>query len=121
MVLGTPRHLHHLDDDVIELIEGQAVVWTPDLSFVLAPGDLVLLPKLGAHTWRAYGPKGVRFAATFTPSGFERFFQDIERRNLLATDVAELRAVAPDVGMAILDPPLSAEEARPIVPQADCP
>jgi len=31
---------------------------------------------------------------TFTPSGFERFFQEIERRRLLAADVAELRAVA---------------------------
>jgi mannose-6-phosphate isomerase-like protein (cupin superfamily) len=51
------------------LIEGQAVFWTPHLSFVLAPGDLVLLPKLGPHTWRAYGPKGIRFTATFTPSG----------------------------------------------------
>jgi quercetin dioxygenase-like cupin family protein len=57
------------------LIEGQAVVWTPNLSFVLAPGDLVLLP-IGPHTWRAYGPQGIRFTVTLTPSGFERFFQD---------------------------------------------
>jgi len=101
------------------LIEGQAVVWTPYLSFVLAPGDLVLLPKLGPHTWRAYGPKGIRFTATFTPSGFERFFQDIERRRLLATDVAELRAVATDVGMDILGPPLSDEEVRQIIAEAE--
>jgi mannose-6-phosphate isomerase-like protein (cupin superfamily) len=77
---GPPQHLHHREDEVFEVIEGQAVIWTPDLSFVLGSGDLVLLPKLGPHTWRAYGPKGVRSTATFTPSGFERFFQDIERR-----------------------------------------
>ena len=86
--------------------EGQAVFWTPHLSFVLAPG-------------RAYGPKGIRFTATFTPSGFERFFQDIERRRLLATDVAELRAVAADVGMDILGPPLSDEEVRQIIAEAE--
>ena len=40
---GPPRHLHHREDEVFELIEGQVVVWTPNLSFVLAPGDLVLL------------------------------------------------------------------------------
>jgi len=91
------------------LIEGQAVVWTPNLSFVLAPGDLVLLPKLSPHTWRAYGPQGIRFTVTVTPSGFERFFQDIERRRLLATDVAELRSVAADVGMDILGPPVASE------------
>ena len=116
---GPPRHLHHREDEVFELIEGQAVVWTPDLSFVLAPGDLVLLPKLGPHTWRAYGPKGIRFTVTFTPSGFERFFQEIERRRLLAADVAKLRAVAADVGMDILGPPLSDEEAHRIIAEAE--
>jgi mannose-6-phosphate isomerase-like protein (cupin superfamily) len=116
---GPPRHLHHREDEVLELIEGQAVVWTPDLSFVLAPGDLVLLPKLGLHTWRAYGPQGIRFTATFTPSGFERFFQDIDRRRLLASDMAGLRDVAADVGIDILGPPLSDEEVRQIIAEAE--
>jgi mannose-6-phosphate isomerase-like protein (cupin superfamily) len=116
---GPPRHLHHREDEVFELIEGQAVVWTPNLSFVLAPGDLVLLPKLSPHTWRAYGPQGIRFTVTVTPSGFERFFQDIERRRLLASDLAELRAVAGDVGMDILGPPLSDEEVRQIIAETE--
>jgi mannose-6-phosphate isomerase-like protein (cupin superfamily) len=112
---GPPRHLHHREDEVFELIEGQAVVWTPNLSFVLAPGDLVLLPKLSPHTWRAYGPQAIRLTVTVTPSGFERFFQEIERRRLLASDVAGLRDVAGDVGMDILGPPLSDEEVRRII------
>jgi mannose-6-phosphate isomerase-like protein (cupin superfamily) len=116
---GPPRHLHHREDEVFEVIDGQAVVWTPDLSFVLAPGDLVLLPKLSPHTWRAYGPKGIRFTVTFSPSGFERFFQDIKRRRLLVTDVAELRSVADDVGMDILGSPLSDEEVRQIIADAE--
>jgi hypothetical protein len=91
----------------------------PNLSLVLAPGDLVLLPKRDPHTWRANGPKGIRFTATFTPSGFERFFQDIDRQHLLASDVAELRAVAAAVGMDILGPPLSDEEVRQIVDDAE--
>jgi mannose-6-phosphate isomerase-like protein (cupin superfamily) len=115
---GPPRHLHSREDEVLELIEGQAVFWTPNLSCVLGPGDLILLPKLGAHTWRAYGPKGIHFTATFTPSGFERYFQDIEQRHLLASDQAQLRAVAGDMGMEILGPPLSDEEVRQIIAEA---
>jgi hypothetical protein len=57
--------------------------------------------------------------ATFNPSGFECFFQKIERRRLLAADVAELRAVAADVGMDILGPPLSDEEVRQIIAQGE--
>jgi mannose-6-phosphate isomerase-like protein (cupin superfamily) len=115
---GPPRHLHHREDEVLELIEGQAVVWTPNFSFVLAPGDLVFLPKLGQHTWRAYGPMGVRFTVTFTPGGFERFFQDIEGRCLLYTDLAEREAIAGDVGVDVLGPPLSDEEVHQIILEA---
>jgi coenzyme F420-reducing hydrogenase gamma subunit len=55
---------------------------------------------------------------TLTPSGFERFFQDIERRRLLAADVAQPRAVAADVDMDILGPPPSDEEVRLIIAAA---
>jgi mannose-6-phosphate isomerase-like protein (cupin superfamily) len=118
---GPPRHLHHRDDEIIALIEGHAVVWTPNLSFVLAPGDLVLLPKLGPHTWRAYGPNGIHFTATLSPSGFERFFQEIEKRRLVAADAAGLRAVAADVGVDILGPPLNDEEVHQIIAEAEVP
>ena len=91
---GPPRHLHQRDDEVIELVEGQVVVWTPERSLVLAPGDLVLLPKHVPHTWRAYGAEPIRFTVTFTPSGFERFFPDIERLGLVITDVPELTSQA---------------------------
>ena len=56
---------------------------------------------------------------TVSPSGFERFFQEIEERHLFATDVAGLRAVAADVGMDILGPPLSDEEVRQIIAEAE--
>ena len=115
---GPPRHLHQQEDEVIELVEGQVVVWTPERSFVLAPGDLVLLPKHVPHTWRAYGAEPIRFTVTFTPSGFERFFPDIERLGLVITDVPELTSVAGDAGMEILGPPLSDEEVRQIIAEA---
>jgi hypothetical protein len=62
--------------------------------------------------------KGVRFPATFTTSGFERFFQDVERWPLLTTDVDELSPVAAEVGIDILGPPLSDEEVRQILAKA---
>src|SRR5438552_1991263 len=48
-----------------------------------------------------------------------RVFQDIERRRLLPPDVAELRAVAGDADMDILGPPLSDEEVRQIIAEAE--
>jgi hypothetical protein len=57
----------------------------------------------------------IRFTVTFTPSGFERFFPDIERLGLVITDVSELTSVAGDAGMEILGPPLNDEEVRQII------
>ncbi len=71
---------------------------------------------LHAHSGLS-GPQAIRFTVTVTPSGFERFFQDIERRRLLTSDVAELSAVADDVGMDILGPPLSDEEVVRSLPK----
>jgi hypothetical protein len=55
----------------------------------------------------------------FTPGGFERYFQDIERRRLPTIDAAELRTVAADVGVDILGPPLSDEDVHRIITEAD--
>jgi hypothetical protein len=46
------------------------VIWFFCLSSVRTPGGLMV-------------PRGIRFTVTFTPSGFERFFQEIEQRRLL--------------------------------------
>src|SRR5260370_8363734 len=47
---GPPRHLHQRDDEVIELVEGQVVVWPPERALFLPPGDLFLLPQRLHHT-----------------------------------------------------------------------
>ena len=39
---GPPRHLHHREDEVLELIEGQALVWTQNLSWLQQNHVLVL-------------------------------------------------------------------------------
>jgi len=51
----------------------------------------------------AYGAEPIRFTVTLTPSGFERYFQDIERLGLVVTDVPEgLRRVAGDAGLELM-------------------
>jgi len=71
---GVVRHLHHREDEVLHLVEGQIAVWMPDRCLTMTPGDLVFLPKEVEHAWRAYGEKSVRMNVTVSPGGFEHFF-----------------------------------------------
>jgi uncharacterized cupin superfamily protein len=50
---GVVRHLHHREDEVVDLVEGRIAVWMPDRCLRLTPGDLIFLPKSVEHAWRA--------------------------------------------------------------------
>jgi mannose-6-phosphate isomerase-like protein (cupin superfamily) len=51
---GPPRHLHRQDDEIFLIEQGAIVLWTPHECRTAGPGDVVMLPKVMPHTWRAY-------------------------------------------------------------------
>ena len=112
---GPARHTHRRVDEIIQLLEGRIVVWTPQRGFTMSPGGLVLLPKDVPHAWRAFGGGSVHFTVTLVPGGFERFFSIVEARGIAATDHAGLTAAAGEVDLYDIGPPLSDEEVARIV------
>jgi len=95
---GPARHTHRREDEIIQLLEGRIVVWTPQRGFTMSPGDVVLLPKDVQHAWRAFGGGSVHFTVTLVPGGF-----------------AGLTAAAGEVDLYDIGPPLSDEEVARIV------
>ena len=112
---GPARHTHRREDEIIQLLEGRIVVWTPQRGFTMSPGDVVLLPKEVPHAWRAFGGESVHFTVTLVPGGFERFFSIVESRGTAATDHAGLTAAAREVDLYDIGPPLSDDEVARIV------
>ena len=112
---GPPRHLHRQDDEIFLIEQGAIALWTPHECRTAGPGDVVMLPKVMPHTWRAYGDDPIRLQVTVTPGEFETFFERIVERNLTLADQAELAEVASAAGMDIIGPPLSDEEVAAIV------
>ena len=112
---GPPRHLHYVQDEVLEILEGSIAVWTPDWSGVLHAGDIVSLPAGVPHAWRSIGGQAVHFTVIVTPGGpggFKEFFPTIQQRNLTIADIPELVAAAEIGGMQITGPPLTEEEVE---------
>ena len=112
---GPPRHLHYVQDEVLEILEGSIAVWTPYWCGVLHAGDIVSLPAGVPHAWRSIDDRAVHFTVIVTPGGpggFKEFFPAIQQRNLTITDISELVAAAEIGGMQITGPPLSDEEVE---------
>ena len=112
---GPPRHFHHKDDEIFLIQSGDIVLWTPTGCRTAGPGDVILLPKLMPHTWRAYGDAPVRFQVTVAPGEFETFFERIVDRDLTIADVEALIECANEAGMDIIGPPLSDDEVAAIL------
>lgn len=112
---GPPRHFHHKDDEIFLIQSGDIVLWTPTGYRTAGPGDVILLPKLMPHTWRAYGEAPVRFQITIAPGEFETFFHRIVAKNLTITDVEALIECANEAGMVIVGAPLNDDEVAAIL------
>ena len=64
---GPPRHLHYVQDEVLEILKGSVAVWTPDWCGVLHAGDIVSLPSGVPHAWRSIDDQAVHFPVIVTP------------------------------------------------------
>jgi len=111
---GPPRHLHYVQDEVFQVLEGTIAVWSPDYCGVLHAGDIISLPSGIPHAWKSIDDRPVHLTITVTPGGpggFKEFFPTIQQQNLTVSDIPQLIAAAEFGGMQITGPPLTVEEA----------
>ncbi len=107
---GPSRHLHHGEDELFYVIEGEYVVEVAGELFHLRAGDCVLGPRGVQHAWAFVGESTGRLLLTYSPAGrMEAFFNERERRGIkpgayasTAADAEILRAY----GMELTGPPI---------------
>ena len=113
---GPPLHVHHGEDELFYVIEGEYVVQVGDRRFPLKAGDCVLGPRGVPHAWAFTGEGSGRLLLTYTPAGrMEPFFDAWEQLGFKpggyssASDVALLR----QYGMERVGPPILAAAGGP--------
>jgi mannose-6-phosphate isomerase-like protein (cupin superfamily) len=106
---GPNRHLHHAENELFYVIEGEYLVEIGTERFRLKSGDCVLGPKGIPHAWAFVGETTGKLLLTFAPAGrMEAFFDEREHLGIkpgaytTATDAEILRAF----GMEFVGPPL---------------
>ena len=106
---GPPRHIHHNEDEIIHVVDGEVEFWLEGRTMQRGSGDTVFIPRGREHAFHVSGPRPAQFVTVLTPGGFESFFAaDAERDLEPQRHRAELDALAACYGCRFTGPPLRA-------------
>jgi quercetin dioxygenase-like cupin family protein len=102
---GPPIHVHHNEDEVIHVLEGEYEFWLNGEIMRHGSGTSVFLPRGVPHTFRVLGKTPGRNLAILTPGGFENFFVEVASRDLMMPrDMAEVVELGNLYGLEFVGP-----------------
>jgi hypothetical protein len=70
-----PPHIHHLEDEIFYVLEGEIVVSVGDRTIKGTAGTMVFLPRDVPHSFTIESEQG-RMLILLTPAGLERWFKE---------------------------------------------
>jgi len=102
---GTPLHLHHTQDEIFYVIEGEYYFQVGDKKFSLAKGDSIFLPRKVPHAWTQVSATG-KMTVIMQPAGkLENFFVTVAALDHEPTP-KEMEKIFADNEMQVVGPPL---------------
>jgi mannose-6-phosphate isomerase-like protein (cupin superfamily) len=71
---GPSLHVHHAEDEIVQVLEGRVRFVCGESDVILEPGGFAYLPRGVPHTFWVQGDEPARILAIFTPGGVEQMF-----------------------------------------------
>lgn len=103
---GPPPHIHHREDETFQILEGEYEFSVAGKTVSAKKGDTLFAPRNIPHTYRCVGANGGKLSVIITPSGFEKFFEEIGAMTPQEQqDIPRVMAVAIKFGLEFLPPP----------------
>jgi mannose-6-phosphate isomerase-like protein (cupin superfamily) len=113
---SAPMHVHHGEDEIFRILEGEMLFKIGNLEVMAGPGQTVVAPQGVPHAFRPVSPDGVRCLTLLTGPGFEGLLRAMGRPALRqelppasppsAEFIALLAETAARHGIDIVGPPL---------------
>ena len=105
---GTPLHVHHSQDEVFYVIEGDYFFQVGDEKYHLTVGESIFMPRKVPHAWTQVSEKG-KMTVTFQPAGkMESFFTTMAALDHEPAP-AEIAKIFTDNEMQVVGAPLKIE------------
>ena len=107
---GPPQHIHKGEDETFYVLEGEVKFLLGERISIAKAGTFVRIPRGTRHAFCRVDKKNAKLLATFTPAGFEKFFDDAVDLDVTDTEayVAKAEELAKKYNMEIVGPPLDA-------------
>src|SRR2546427_104322 len=106
---GPPLHRHSREDEWFYVLDGELTFEVDGQRFTGGTGTSAFVPRGAAHTYQNFRDEPAHILVMETPSGLERFFDDVTAHNkgLSQPDFARVQELMQSYGMELLGPPLS--------------
>jgi mannose-6-phosphate isomerase-like protein (cupin superfamily) len=108
---ATPYHIHHNEDEVFYILEGEAEFVLDGRLIRANKGMLLLLPRNIPHGFRIVGEQPVRLLNMLYPSNFEQLFiqagepaASLELPSPSKPDMSKIIEVSKKIGIEVLGP-----------------
>ena len=111
-----PVHVHHFEDELYFVLEGEVRFWVGEEEFEAAPGTLVYLPRDVPHTLAVENPGVARLLLQWFPSNrLEEYFVELGEEATAPIlppppgqlDTKKMAAALAKFGIEVLGPPPS--------------
>jgi len=105
---GPPQHIHKNEEETFYVLEGEMKVLLGKRTISAKAGSFVFIPRGTVHAFCRAGQEPVKTLVTFSPAGFEKFFEEAVDMDVTDTEayVAKANALAEKYNMEIVGPPL---------------
>lgn len=106
---GPPLHVHHGEDELFYVLDGEYVVQVGEQRFSLTKGDCVLGPRGIPHAWAFSGSTTGRLLLSYAPAGkMESFFNAWEQLGFSPGGYSKEKdaALLETYGMKRMGPPI---------------
>ena len=74
---GPPSHIHHREDETVQVIEGEYEFTCGEKKFAASKGATIFAPRDVPHSYRCVSRMPGRLLVTHTPAGLEEFFEEV--------------------------------------------
>lgn len=108
-----PPHIHHWEDEIFYVLEGELAVSVGDRTMRAVPGTMVFLPRNVQHSFTIESEQA-RMLVLLTPAGFEGWFREFSvpapamtlptATEVAYGDVQRMLEVAPHYGLEFVLP-----------------
>jgi len=107
---GPPQHIHKTEDETFYVLEGEVKFLLGEHTAIAKAGTFVNIPRGTRHAFCRVNKKNAKLLATFTPAGFEKFFDEAVDIDVTDTKayVAKAEELAKKYNMEVVGPPLDA-------------